>query len=278
MHKDDKFYTFLLPHFNNFKQYISQEQISKKICQISIVAVILIVGVFTIGFSGFIKNNILAKSEFFFQTNSAEVTQQIKHSTTIAEYKSISYARPASAGDFAVNSGGPIDDLTENESEAEEATIENQLRLIETTGNPAFLPTMWAHLGKINNNFGYRRNPFGGRGYEFHAGIDIDGERGDLVAAPANGIITKAGWEGGYGNMIEVDHGNGLTTRYGHLSKIGVQSGDTVQRGQLIGLIGSTGRSTGPHLHYELRLNNKPINPRRFLPPEPPEIEALNTE
>jgi murein DD-endopeptidase MepM/ murein hydrolase activator NlpD len=135
---------------------------------------------------------------------------------------------------------------------------------------------MWAHAGKINNEFGYRRNPFNGRGYEFHAGMDIDGNRGDLVASPANGTVTIAGWEGGYGNLIEIDHGNGIKTRYGHLSGIGVQVGDTVKRGQLIGLIGSTGRSTGPHLHYEVRLNDKPINPRRFLPPVPSEIKASN--
>ena len=94
-----------------------------------------------------------------------------------------------------------------------------------------------------------------------------------MVVAPANGIVIKADWQGGYGNMIEIDHGNGLTTRYGHLSKIEIQVGDMVQRGQLIGMVGSTGRSTGPHLHYELRLNDKAINPRRFLPPEPSEIK-----
>ena len=132
---------------------------------------------------------------------------------------------------------------------------------------------MWAHLGKINNEFGFRRNPFGGRAYEFHAGLDIDGEKGDTVVAPANGIVTKSGVQGGYGNMIEIDHGNGLMTRYGHLSKIDVQVGDQINRGQIIGYIGSTGRSTGPHLHYELRVGDKPINPRRFLPPEPSEIK-----
>ena len=82
---------------------------------------------------------------------------------------------------------------------------------------------MWAHLGKINNEFGFRRNPFGGRTYEFHPGMDIDGERGDIVTAPANGTVIKAGWTGSYGNMVEIDHGNGLTTRYGHLSKIEVE-------------------------------------------------------
>jgi len=84
--------------------------------------------------------------------------------------------------------------------------------------------------------------------------------------------FTKASWQGGYGNMVELDHGNGLITRYGHLSRIDVEVGDKVSRGQLMGLVGSTGRSTGPHLHYEIRLNEKPINPRRFLPPEPVEL------
>ncbi len=278
MHKDDKFYTFLSSHLNDLKIYVSQEEISQRIFYISIVSLVLIAGILTISFSGFINNNIFAESHLTFHDNPAIITQQILKSQTTAEYKSISYARPASSEDIAINRGGPIDKLTENESESVEAMIESQLRLIETTGDPGFLPTMWAHLGKINNEFGYRRNPFSGRGYEFHSGMDIGGNRGDVIAVPANGIVTNADWEGGYGNMIEVDHGNGLTTRYGHLSRIGVQPNDTVQRGQLIGLIGSTGRSTGPHLHYELRLNDTPINPRRFLPPEPTEIRTLNAE
>lgn len=157
--------------------------------------------------------------------------------------------------------------------DADDAEIENRLRVIESTSNPSYVPTIWAHMGKINNEFGFRRNPFGGRTYEFHAGMDIDGERGDNVLAPANGVVTKAGWQGGYGNMIEIDHGNGLTTRYGHLSKIEVAVGDEIGRGMLIGYVGSTGRSTGPHLHYELRLEDRPINPRRFLPPEVMEIK-----
>jgi murein DD-endopeptidase MepM/ murein hydrolase activator NlpD len=105
--------------------------------------------------------------------------------------------------------------------------------------------------------------------------MDIDGERGDQVVAPAGGVVTEAGWKGGYGNMIEVDHGNGLKTRYGHLSKIEVEVGEALSRGQVIAYVGSTGRSTGPHLHYELRLNDRPINPRRFLPPESPELKKV---
>ena len=138
-----------------------------------------------------------------------------------------------------------------------------------------FLPTMWAHLGKINNEFGFRRNPFGGRAYEFHPGMDIDGERGDEVLAPANGTVISAGYKGGYGNMVEIDHGNGLTSRYGHMSKIETEVGKHITRGDLIGQVGSTGRSTGPHLHFEVRLNDKPINPRLFLPPEPADLNAI---
>jgi murein DD-endopeptidase MepM/ murein hydrolase activator NlpD len=105
--------------------------------------------------------------------------------------------------------------------------------------------------------------------------MDIDGERGDLVVAPANGTVIKAGYSGGYGNMVEIDHGNGLTSRYGHLSKVETEVGEKITRGQLLGQVGSTGRSTGPHLHYELRLNDKSINPRHFLPTEPTDLTKL---
>ncbi|MGB7207784.1 MAG: M23 family metallopeptidase [Pyrinomonadaceae bacterium] len=194
-------------------------------------------------------------------------------STTIpAQPNSFDYSRPTDSDNFSLNSGGPS---SPEEGEAEDAEIEKRLQVIQTTSNPASLPAIWAHLGKINNEFGFRRNPFGGRSYEFHSGMDIDGERGDMVVAPGNGVVTEAGWKGGYGQMIEVDHGNGLKTRYGHLSKIEVEVGETLSRGQMIAFVGSTGRSTGPHLHYELRLNDKPINPRRFLPPEPTELKKI---
>jgi murein DD-endopeptidase MepM/ murein hydrolase activator NlpD len=276
MHKDDKFYTFLLSHSTKSKIYIRPVQIRKKSVHTGIASLVLIIGIFSIGFSGFIKDNLLTKLDTKNSNDSALLTQQINFSENNqkAEYKSFNYDRPASSEVFDAGSGGPFSELAEDEED--EQTLEGHLKSLEAKSNPAYLPTMWAHAGKINNEFGYRRNPFNGRGYEFHAGMDIDGNRGDLVASPANGTVTIAGWEGGYGNLIEIDHGNGIKTRYGHLSGIGVQVGDTVKRGQLIGLIGSTGRSTGPHLHYEVRLNDKPINPRRFLPPVPSEIKASN--
>jgi murein DD-endopeptidase MepM/ murein hydrolase activator NlpD len=171
-----------------------------------------------------------------------------------------------------MNSGGPEENADVN---GEDSEIDSEIAAIRKSLGSEYLPNIWAHLGKINNEFGFRRNPFGGRAYEFHPGMDIDGERGDQVVAPANGTIIWAGYKGGYGNMVEIDHGNGLTTCYGHMSKIEAEVGESVTRGQLIGLIGSTGRSTGPHLHFEVRLNEKPINPRHFLPPEPTDLNTI---
>lgn len=278
MQKNKNYYTFLLSHSFKTKIYIRRVQVSKTALHTtSFAAFFLLIGFVSFGFIGLVDKTALANSsETFIPPQTAIIARQINQEQTIQpeEPKSVNYERPASAENYSAGSGGPDIQLTA-ESEAEEAQIEVELKRIEATTGAEFLPTMWAHLGKINNEFGFRRNPFGGRSYEFHSGMDIDGERGDTVMSPASGIVIKAEWQGGYGNLIEIDHGNGLTTRYGHLSKIEVTIGDAVQRGQLIGLLGSTGRSTGPHLHYELRLNDKAINPRRFLPPEPMEITQL---
>lgn len=271
MQKNNSFYTFLLSHTTKSKIYIRPVKISKKVFHSGAIGLILAFGLVSLGFTGFIKNNSSATSnENAISTQLAQVPNQKTN-----EQKSFNYSRPANEDEFALNSGGPASplQLAPLETDSEEAEMEGRIRMIQTTSNPSNLPTVWAHLGKINNEYGFRRNPFGGRSYEFHGGLDIDGERGDAIIAPANGVVVKAGWQGGYGNLIEIDHGNGLTTRYGHLSSIAIQAGDPVQRGQVIGAVGSTGRSTGPHLHYELRLNDKAINPRRLLPPEPAELK-----
>ena len=279
MQKNNKNYTFLLSHSFKSSIYIRRIEVSKNVIHTTgFTSLFLIIGLISIGALGLVKDTSFAKSITLPDNQAALISQQTVETQTpqitdnqqVAP-KLVTYDNPNSAQNYSLNSGGPSNNfqLTMVESEAEENQIEAELRRIEAISDRQFLPLIWAHLGKINNEFGFRRNPFGGRTYEFHAGMDIDGERGDTVIAPGNGTVIKAGWEGGYGNMIEIDHGNGLTTRYGHLSKIEVTLGDQVQRGQLIGLIGTTGRSTGPHLHYELRLNDKSINPRRFLPPEP---------
>ncbi len=122
----------------------------------------------------------------------------------------------------------------------------------------------WPVSGTITSPFGYRRNPFGG-GMEFHQGLDIAAPMGTTVTAASAGTVISAGWYGGYGNYILIDHGGGMATGYGHLSQIFVASGQQVQKGQAIGAVGSTGMSTGPHLHFEVRINGKPTDPAAYL-------------
>ena len=116
----------------------------------------------------------------------------------------------------------------------------------------------------MSSPFGMRMDPFLNRP-AVHTGLDMRGDTGDPVRATANGKVSIAGREGGYGNMVEIDHGNGFATRYGHLSEIDVKVGQAVHIGETIGKIGSTGRSTGPHLHYETRINGEAVDPQKFL-------------
>ncbi len=116
----------------------------------------------------------------------------------------------------------------------------------------------------VTSSYGYRRDPFNGRA-AFHAGIDFNGSYGQAIFAAAPGRISFVGGKAGYGNCLEIDHGNGLISRYAHLSGFTAKVGQTVSRGEQIARMGSTGRSTGTHLHFEVRLNDQPLNPRRFL-------------
>jgi murein DD-endopeptidase MepM/ murein hydrolase activator NlpD len=116
----------------------------------------------------------------------------------------------------------------------------------------------------MTSSFGVRIDPFLSRP-AMHTGIDFRGDTGEAIHVTAGGTVVSAGWSGGYGRMVEVDHGNGLSTRYGHLSEIDVQVGQTVKAGQTVGRMGSTGRSTGPHLHYETRIDGEAVNPQKFL-------------
>ncbi len=123
----------------------------------------------------------------------------------------------------------------------------------------------WPVTGTITSPFGWRKNPFGGSSPEFHQGLDIAAETGTTVTAAASGTIISAGWYGGYGNYILIDHGGGMSTGYGHLSRIFVANDQQVQKGQAIGAVGSTGASTGPHLHFEVRISGKPVDPTAYL-------------
>ncbi len=125
-------------------------------------------------------------------------------------------------------------------------------------------PSIWPTTGWITSKFGYRRSPFTGQ-RELHKGLDISAPKGTPIYATAKGTVVKAERNHGYGKNVVVDHGNGLVTRYAHLSKYAVKKGERIQRGQLIAYVGNTGRSTGPHLHYEVRLHGVPVNPMRYI-------------
>ncbi|MGQ0732993.1 MAG: M23 family metallopeptidase, partial [Acidobacteriota bacterium] len=128
----------------------------------------------------------------------------------------------------------------------------------------AATPSIWPAHGWLSSRVGNRQDPIDG-GKDFHQGLDISADRGSPVYATADGTVKQAAREGGYGNLVIVDHGYGLETRYGHLAKYLVKAGDVVARGDVIGQVGSTGRSTGAHLHYEVRVNGRLLNPLLLL-------------
>ena len=136
----------------------------------------------------------------------------------------------------------------------------------------AATPSIWPSTGWLSSMMGHRVDPITGAD-DFHAGLDIAGERGQPVYATAAGTVTHTGFQGGYGNLIVLDHGFGLETRYGHLLNYGVKEGAKVKRGDLIGHVGNTGRSTGYHLHYEVLANGKLLNPLQFLSQQKPRAQ-----
>lgn len=125
-------------------------------------------------------------------------------------------------------------------------------------------PSIWPVEGRVASSFGERQDPINGEG-AFHSGIDIDAPYGTPVRATADGSVTGAAMGAGYGREVELDHGHNLMTLYGHLSAIAVFAGQHVTRGQIIGYVGQSGRATGPHLHYEVRVHNVPVNPHKYL-------------
>jgi murein DD-endopeptidase MepM/ murein hydrolase activator NlpD len=133
-------------------------------------------------------------------------------------------------------------------------------------------PSIWPAHGWISSSMGHRTDPMNG-GDDFHSGLDIAGDKGQPVYATAAGVVTHAGRQGAYGNLIVIDHGFGLETRYGHLSRFKVSQGDHVQRGDLIGNLGSTGRATGNHLHYEVLANGRLLNPLKLLTQQKPRAQ-----
>jgi len=189
----------------------------------------------------------------YIQDRSKEVARQAKMETQ-------------SDIDSQVGVGGPetVDKLSKAADQLEHQVMVIGDRLRAEQLRLATIPSGLPVLGYQTAGFGIRRNPFGEGGSEFHEGMDIAVEFGTPVSATADGVVFWAGPYSGYGNMVAIYHANGITSRYGHLSRVSVQPGQRIKRGEQIGYAGSTGRSTGPHVHYELRINDQPVDPMGY--------------
>ncbi len=144
------------------------------------------------------------------------------------------------------------------------STFARRSRNIFSRADINITPGIWPVVGRLESGFGSRSDPFSGEGAR-HPGLDIGAPLGTPVKAAADGIVIQAGWSGGYGRCVVIDHGNGYQTWYGHLSKIDAIEGQEIRQGDILGNVGMTGRATGPHLHYEVRVHSTPVNPYRFL-------------
>ena len=173
----------------------------------------------------------------------------------------VSLPSPILGDAFSENAFGVMRDLLtliERRLASVRTDVDKRQALVSAT------PSMWPIAGWISSDFGNRRDPFTGE-QDFHPGLDISADHGAPIHAPADGVVESAGYNGNYGNLITIDHGFGLLTRYGHLSRYGVYAGQQIRRGDVIGYVGSTGRSTSPHLHYEVLVNGQLTNPMRLL-------------
>jgi murein DD-endopeptidase MepM/ murein hydrolase activator NlpD len=169
--------------------------------------------------------------------------------------------------DDQIGMGGPetVSSLNRAADELERGVRQINDRLRSDLLRLASIPSGMPVDGYVTDGFGMRHNPFSGEGRETHEGLDIAADFGTPVHTTADGIVVHAAPYAGYGNLVIIYHSNGITTRYGHLSRITVEQGQQLKRGEQIGLAGSTGRSTGVHVHYEVRQNNQPLDPIRYI-------------
>jgi murein DD-endopeptidase MepM/ murein hydrolase activator NlpD len=281
MTRDDRLYAFIVAHTSRSRSHIRRICIHKRWLRIATVAAALLLCAAGYGLYGIYREathgSVASENERLRVENEKQRRQleKLEDRVEAIEDKSRRLAEMSGVAEGGAQatvrgSGGPgveMDAAAVAVVEARAAQLEEELRSYERAlDEKARIPSLWPVAGDITDSFGGRSNPFGGGSFELHSGQDINAEHGDEVVAAANGRVVFADWHGGYGQLVTVDHGGGLTTRYAHLSKIEVRPGQEIARGQRLGAVGSTGRSTGPHLHYEVRINDEPVNPRAYLP------------
>jgi murein DD-endopeptidase MepM/ murein hydrolase activator NlpD len=278
MAREDRFYAFIIAHTSRSRARVQRIRVEKRSVTIFCAALLLLaVGLFY-GLYGLTQQAAHLRTRFENQRLRAENERQrqelekLNNRVEKVEDTSRKLAEKSGVVEQAAvlpGSGGPalpIDEMALATVMAKMGRLEEDLRAYEAIlRQRGYTPTLWPVDGTLEGGFGGRRNPFGGPGYEFHSGQDIEAAWGTPVVAGASGRVSFVGWQNGYGQLVVVDHGSGLTTRYGHLSHIDVELNQTVSRAQLLGKVGSTGRSTGPHLHYEVRINDQPVNPLPYL-------------
>jgi len=278
MARDDRFYAFIIAHTARSSSHIRRFCVEKRSLRILAFLAITLLSGSLYGFYGLTQQAAHFRTGIENQRLRAENERQrqeliaLSNRVDAVEDTSRKLAEKSGVISEAVTlpgTGGPALPLDANSLAALEgkmSLLERKMHAYESVlRERGYTPSVWPVVGKLESGFGGRRNPFGGNSYEFHSGQDIDAATGDPVVAGASGKVAFVGWQNGYGQLIVVDHGGGLTTRYGHLSHIDVAQGQTIERSQFIGRVGSTGRSTGPHLHYEIRINDEPVNPLRYL-------------
>jgi murein DD-endopeptidase MepM/ murein hydrolase activator NlpD len=277
MAREDRFYAFIIAHTSRSRARVQRIRVEKRSVSIFCMILLLIaVGLFY-GLYGLTQQAAHLRTEFENQRLRAENERQrqelekLNNRVEKVEDTSRKLAEKSGVVENASmpGTGGPalpLDEMGLATLAAKMGRLEEDMRAYEAIlRQRGYTPTVWPVEGKLEGGFGGRRNPFGGPGYEFHSGQDIEAPWGAPVIAGASGRVSFVGWQNGYGQLVVVDHGGGLTTRYGHLSHIDVALDQLVSRAQLLGKVGSTGRSTGPHLHYEVRINDLPVNPLQYL-------------
>jgi len=280
MTRDDRFYAFIVARTSRSKAHIRRISLHKRWLKASAAGVVVVLCGLIYGFYGLTqqaehlridRENQRLKAE---NEKQRQDLQNLNNRVDAVEDTSRKLAQASGVDEQkapARGQGGPAHPVDSAAAlaalEAKTAKLERDMRMYESfLRSNGRIPSIWPVTGRLESGVGGRRNPFGGRGFEYHEGQDIDAQYGTPVQVAADGKVIIAGWQRGYGNVVYVDHGSGVSTRYGHLSQIDVSVGDGVTRGQIIGLVGSTGRSTGPHLHYEVRINNQPVDPKPYLP------------
>ena len=278
MARDDRFYAFIIAHTPRSSSRIRRFCVEKRSLKLfAFFAATLLCGSLY-GFYGLTQQAAHFRTEFENQRLRAENEQQrqelnaLNNRVEAVEDTSRKLAEKSGVVSDELTLPGiggpavPLDASSLAALEGKMNRLEENMKAYENVlRERGYTPSVWPVVGRLDSGFGGRRNPFGGSSFEFHSGQDIHAAYGDPVVAGASGKVTFVGTQNGYGQLIVIDHGGGLTTRYGHLSHIDVAQGQTVERSQFIGRVGSSGRSTGPHLHYEIRINDEPVDPLQYL-------------